>query len=151
MRTGTLTLRITSALDHVFLVGLSVRGICAGVSLDTAAADAVELCVVEAVNNAIEHAYREQPGQPVEVDVEFESELLRIMVRDRGETMDWAAICARAERSDPEDMLSEGGRGIFIMRSLMDTVTYRSAGGWNTLTLVKRLPDAVIPALNAAR
>jgi len=36
MRTGTLTLRITSALDHVFLVGLSVRGICAGVSLDTA-------------------------------------------------------------------------------------------------------------------
>jgi len=37
------------------------------------------------------------------------------------------------------------------MRSLMDTVTYRSAGGWNTLTLVKRLPDAVIPARNAAR
>src|SRR5690242_20035449 len=84
MRTGTLTLSITSALDHVFLVGLSVRGICAGVSLDTACADAVELCVVEAVNNAIEHAYREQPGHPVEVDVEFESECLRIMVRDRG-------------------------------------------------------------------
>ncbi len=141
MRSGSLTLRIDSQLDHVFLIGLSMRAICAAARLDDAAASAVELCVVEAVNNAIEHAYGNQPGSVVEVEAALADTALRIEVRDRGRSMDWAAACALADAHAAEQ-LDEGGRGVFIMRSLMDGLSYHSADGWNVLTMVKQLPSA---------
>lgn len=139
MRMGSLTLRIDSRLDHVFLVGQSVRAICQALPLDANGADAVELCVVEAVNNAVLHAYREQPGHAVEVDIEVGPAALRIAVRDRGRAMDWAAACAHAD-AYALDTLVDSGRGMFIMRLLMDELSYGSANGWNVLTMVKATP-----------
>ncbi len=137
MRTGTLTLRIDSRLGDVPLVGIAVRAICAAIPLGEDETASVELCVVEAVNNAIEHAYGEV-GHPVEVEVVLAAGTLRIVVRDRGHRMDWARACAAAD-GYAADALGEGGRGLFIMRSLMDEVSYRTAGGWNELAMDKRL------------
>jgi serine/threonine-protein kinase RsbW len=142
MRMGSLTLRIDSQLDHVFLIGLAVRAICQTLAID---ADTVELCVVEAVNNAIEHAYGDQPGHAVEVDLDVNPARLQIVVRDRGRAMDWTAACVRAD-AYALDTLAEGGRGLFIMRSLMDHLSYRSANGWNVITMVKQLPAATVAA-----
>jgi len=141
MHSGTLLLRIDSQLDHVFMVGLAVRGLCAAVPFDDEAASAMELCVVEAVNNAIEHAYAGEAGHPVEVEIELTDGAMRVEVRDRGRGMDWAAACSRADRY-AHDQLAEGGRGLVIMRSLADRLSYRCADGWNVLTLYKRLPAA---------
>lgn len=144
MHSGTLTLTIDSRLDHVVLVGLSVRALCAAVPLAEADTDAVELCVVEAVNNAIEHAYGGSPGHAVEIELRLDGVELCIAVRDRGRRMDWPAACALADGS--ADDLAEGGRGLFIIRSLMDALSYRDADGWNALRMVKRLEVARRPA-----
>lgn len=138
MHSGTLTLRIDSRLDYVFMVGLSTHAICAAVPLAESETEAVELCVVEAVNNAIEHAYGGSPGHAVEIELTLDSAALCIVVRDRGLSMDWEAACALAEAYEA-DHLSEGGRGLFIIRSVMDALSYRSAGGCNALRMVKRL------------
>lgn len=150
MHSGTLTLRIDSCLDHVFMVGLSVRAICAAVPLEESASDAVELCVVEAVNNAIEHAYGGSPGHAVEIELTLDRAVLCIVVRDRGRSMDWAAACARAD-AYAADQLAEGGRGLFIMRSLMDALSYHSAGGCNALRMVKRLQIAEVAGARLSR
>lgn len=149
MRSGMLTLRIDSRLDHVFLVGLSVRAICAAAALPADEAAAVELCVVEAVNNAVEHAYREEPGHIVEIELALQMNGLSIKVRDRGLAMDWVAARRNAD-AYAVDPLNEGGRGLFIMRSVMDSLSYRSANGWNVLTMVKRVPAAT-PAAKELR
>lgn len=142
MRPGTLTLRIDSRLDDVWLVGLAVRAVCGVLPLDEEATGAVELCVVEAVNNAIEHAYGETAGHPVEVVASVAAGTLSLAVRDRGRTMPWPPV------PGPEpDALSESGRGMFIMRALMDEVDYARDDGWNVLTLTKHLA----PAAPAAR
>ena len=132
---SALTLRIDSRFDQVPLIGLAVRAIGTAVRLDDGGAGALELCVVEAVNNAIEHAYGGQPGHVVEVEVTLTAAALRVEVRDHGHRMDWVAATARA--AEP---LTEGGRGVVIMRSLMDEVSYASGRGRNVLTLVKQLP-----------
>lgn len=139
MHTASLTLRIDSRLDDVFLVGLSIRSICRVLPLDTTAIDAVEICVVEAVNNAIEHAYGNVPGHAVEVAVTVQHAALHIAVRDQGRAMDWPATCAHADVR-PIDPLADGGRGVFIIRSLMDEVSYADRDGWNVLTMVKYAP-----------
>jgi serine/threonine-protein kinase RsbW len=139
MRAGAITLAIDSQLDHVFLVGLAVRATCCQAGFGDEDAAGIELCVVEAVNNCVEHAYRQEPGHRVEVELVLDGAGLRIDVRDRGRGMDWGAACARAD-AYAADAEAEGGRGIFILRSLMDAVDYRRHGGANVLSLYKRLP-----------
>ena len=90
---------------------------------EAASADVV-LAVSEALNNAIEHAYREVEGT-IRLRVAAEGALLRIQVSDHGH---WS-------ESEPND---ERGRGILLMNSLMDSVEIESNGNGTTVTLERR-------------
>ncbi len=90
---------------------------------EAASADVV-LAVSEALNNAIEHAYREVDGT-IRLRVAAEGALLRIQVSDHGH---WS-------ESEPND---ERGRGILLMNSLMDRVEIESNGNGTTVTLERR-------------
>ena len=138
MRTGALTLSIDSQLEHV----------CAGrhrgprrsaprMPLDDERRPAVELCVVEAVNNAVEHAYGECRGSAVEVCCRRAPSALRIAMRDRGRD----GLARRLARPPPPPRTPHRrrARDLFIMRSLADELSYASRDGVNTLTLVKHL------------
>ena len=138
-RAPTYTMRIDSRLENVCLVARSARVICAGAGFDDGTGCAIELCVVEAVNNAIEHAYAREPGHVVEVALAFAAAAVRVEVRDRGRRMDWPAARARADDYAPD--LAERGRGIVIMRSLMQDVSYRTVDGCNVLSM-KAAPTA---------
>lgn len=141
MRAGAVTLVIDSCLDHVFLVGVAVRGIARDAGLDELRASQVELAVVEGVNNAIEHAYRGVRGQRVEVVVGVTGGRLTIEIADSGLAMQWDTECAAAEARMRSDPLADGGRGLMIIREVMDEVGYRSAGGRNVLSLTKWITD----------
>ena len=141
MRAGAITLTIDSCLDHVFLVGVAVHGIAREAGLDERRASQVELAVVEGVNNAIEHAYRGVPGQRVEVVVGVAERRLTIEIADCGVAMAWATECAAAEARAGADPLADGGRGLMIIRELMDEVDYRSDGRRNVLSLMTWISD----------
>ena len=137
MRTGAVTLTIDSHLDHVFLVGVAVNRICAAVDLGEQVAGEVEAAVVEAVNNAIEHAYANRPGHRVDVRVRLESDGVFVQVCDDGRAIPaetWRAAAAEPER------LAERGRGMMIMRGFMDDVQYAREAGRNVVTMIKRIP-----------
>ncbi|MBI4514663.1 MAG: ATP-binding protein [Deltaproteobacteria bacterium] len=137
MRTGTITLAIDSQLDSVFLVGQAVAAICGASPLGAAKAREVEAAVVEAVNNAIEHAYGNQSGHRVEVVIELQAGCVVCRVCDRGRTMQQSPSNLAEAAGEGAEEPTEGGRGFMIMRSLMDQVSYARAGDQNVLTLVK--------------
>lgn len=134
MRAGRIRLTIDSRLDQVHLVGLALKGICAAIPFSEETAYETELCVVEAVNNAIEHAYDGEPGHDVEVLVSVDRGELRVEVCDQGRSMDWDAVQRRRRNAS---LLDEGGRGFVIMEAYMDRVSYGRSNGRNVLTLVK--------------
>jgi serine/threonine-protein kinase RsbW len=140
MRAGVLRLRIPSDVDHVFLVGLAVNGICSRILHTAEEVYQAELCVVEAVNNVIEHAYWGAIDHSVEIVVRVDEKELTFEVADMGRSMDWQGVLT-ASGTPPIDLRCEGGRGLSIMRSCMDMVSYQSTAGKNVLTLVKRLPE----------
>jgi serine/threonine-protein kinase RsbW len=132
-----LTMRVDSRLENVCRVARSARLIGAGAGFDDDAGRAIELCVVEAMNNAIEHAYAGEPGHLVEIGLACAPPTaVRIEVRDRGRTMDWTSVCARADAYAPD--FAERGRGVVIIRSLMQDVSYCTVRGWNVLSMVLR-------------
>lgn len=131
---------IGSCLEDVVLVSLAVRGICQNTLQDDEIPRQMELSVVEAVNNAIKHAYGGLPGHEVLVTVVVLPDRFVFSVSDSGKAM--AAFEPVEPEVDPDDLdsLPESGMGLMIIRAAMDLVNYRSQDGRNTLTMTKLLP-----------
>jgi len=140
----TLNLSIESKLSDVALIGHAVRGVCACAPLSAEAYGAMEVCVVEAVNNAIAHAYRHQHGYRVETAITLHPDRISFEVSDFGTAI--VEFAPRTLEFDPEDIgsLPENGMGLFIIETIMDEVSYRSENGRNTLSFCHyfRLPQA---------
>jgi serine/threonine-protein kinase RsbW len=137
---------IPSDLKNVYLVDMLIETLCSLVPLDESGAFWIKLCAVEAVNNAIIHAYGKSPDHEVAVRFRIEEDRIVLEVRDTGRAMprhllagqDLDALAGRAD--DPESVATEG-RGLAIIRETMDEVTYGQVDGENRLTMVKRLDN----------
>ncbi len=141
-RQGSLILSLDSRLPNVGLLGAAVQGVCRLAGYRSPEAGLVQLAVVEAVNNALEHAYQQEPGHRVEVELRLDEKRLRFLISDWGRAM--ADPEPREPQFDLEDpaLLPEGGLGLYLIHRIMDQVEYRSEGGKNTLIMSKKLPEA---------
>ncbi len=79
------------------------------------------VAATEAVNNGIFHGNRSNPSKKVHISCRVTEHLLEFHVRDEGEGFNVTNVPSPLEE---ENLLSEHGRGIFLMRTLMDTVKY---------------------------
>ena len=143
-----LRLVIDSDLKDVCLIALSVNKICEYLRMDPVDAYRVELCAVEAVTNAIRHAYGNRAGDEVSVTVCIRDNKLEVEVADTGLAMLAAQVSRLSSGSDVFEFdardrasLPVGGMGLQIMREAMDEVSYQSDGKVNRLLLSKRLSD----------
>ncbi len=133
----TVRLFIDSDLRQVPRVGETVKDLCSSISLPKMEGFDVELCVIEAVNNAILHAYGNKRGYKVEVVIRIQKSRLVIQVSDRGHPMkgDLPRGARRFNFKNPP----ERGRGLYLIKKIMDEVQYTSGRGKNTLTMSKFL------------
>ncbi len=126
---------IESLLERVSLVGIAISALCREHRMDDTACFQMETCVVEAVNNAIIHAYENKAGNNVHIEWLMQDKQLTITISDTGKTM---------IQPIPEKLVaaeSESGRGWFIMQQWTDSVRYTSIDGVNTTLLEKLIPN----------
>ncbi len=93
----------------------------------------VELAVIEACTNIIRYAYPPSSAGQIGICLKEEGRRIEILLLDQGIPFDPAG-------TRPPDLheSKEGGYGIFLVRKIMDSVTYRRRGGrWNCLRLVR--------------
>jgi serine/threonine-protein kinase RsbW len=85
----------------------------------------ISIASIEAVSNAIEHGNRFDGNLRVSVELGVGEGLFRIAVADGG--TGFPADRLEAEAPSPEDpaFLGARGRGIFIMREIMDVIRIR--------------------------
>ena len=96
----------------------------------------LNMVLTEAVVNAIKHANAADPHKEVQIRISISDEELLIKVYDSGRGFDLESVAGPAfNSSQPE----EKGRGIFIIKSLMDSVEYKRARGGNVLEMKKKL------------
>jgi len=97
-------------------------------------AQQLNVVLTEAMANAIRHAHEGDPDKTIHISISLSAEELWIRVFDHGPGFDFDSACAH----EPEK-LEEHGRGIYIIRSLMDTVVYRRTREYNVLEMWKKL------------
>lgn len=138
-KTRIMTMSIDSCLEDVMLISLAIRGICRDILQDDEIPGQMELSVVEAVNNAIKHAYDGQSGNEVRAAVTLRPDRIIFSVSDSGRAMTAAEPMELNVNPDDLENLPESGMGLMIIRAAMDQVDYSSQDGWNTLTMTKLL------------
>jgi serine/threonine-protein kinase RsbW len=94
----------------------------------------LNLVLTEAMTNAIRHANEDDPEKEVHITISILDQLLSIKVYDQGQGFDIGTLPCPDFKA-----LDEGGRGIFIIRSLMDKVIYRRLNGGHVLEMEKAL------------
>ncbi len=94
----------------------------------------INLVLTEAMVNAIRHANINDPDKMVRIVIFFSEDELVIQVHDSGQGFDINNIPA-----PDNEILEDRGRGIFLIKSLMDSVCYRNLVGGNVLEMIKKL------------
>ena len=85
----------------------------------------VEIALREALANAIIHGNHENPRKRVYVRFRCEPDEVSLAVKDEGRGFDSNKM---ANPTAPENIGSVHGRGIYLMRALMDEVRFEEGG-----------------------
>jgi serine/threonine-protein kinase RsbW len=98
-----------------------LRKVGQAVKLDEIRLHKLMVALTEAVNNAILHGNKSNPDKSVALTCEVKEGGLSIRVRDQGGGFKPEAV---ENPLKEENLLRESGRGIFLMRTLMDKVEF---------------------------
>ena len=96
--------------------------------------------LTEALTNAMLYGNEEDPAKRVLVEVIVAGREITARITDEGEGFNPDEI---PDPTTPANLVKPCGRGIFLMRSLMDEVNFNEQG--NSVTLVLRLEPGVSP------
>ena len=96
----------------------------------------VLVATTEAVNNGIIHGNKRNPKKKVLLTFERKNSALVICVQDEGKGFESAKL------PDPlaeENLLRDHGRGVFLIRSLMDTVEFSNVKHGSVVTMTIKM------------
>jgi serine/threonine-protein kinase RsbW len=88
----------------------------------------------EALTNAMLYGNSRDPSKRVLVEIAFQLGRIQARVTDQGSGFDPASV---PDPTTPENLTKPCGRGLFLMRKLLDEVWYNDQG--NQVTLVLKL------------
>jgi serine/threonine-protein kinase RsbW len=115
-------LEIESDPNNLITVEEFVNYFCKDVNLSDDKLSNVLLAVTEATTNAIIHANKCDLNKKVSIDAIVENSKLIIKVKDEGEGFEPADI---PDPTEPENLLKDSGRGVYLMRVYMDDLKYK--------------------------
>jgi serine/threonine-protein kinase RsbW len=120
-------LEIESDPNNLITVEEFVNYFCKDVNLPDEKLANIFLAVTEATTNAIIHANKCDTNKKVTIDAYVENSKLIIKIKDEGEGFEPGNI---PDPTEPENLLKDSGRGIYLMRVYMDDMKYiRTSSG----------------------
>lgn len=81
----------------------------------------ISLAVAEAISNSMKHGNKNDKSKKVTITVQADDEKMIVTLKDEGNGFNPQDI---PDPTQPENILKDSGRGIHIMRSLLDDVRF---------------------------
>lgn len=130
------TLRLPSEVACIEeVVDLVTRHCLAGHDAPARTRFRLQVVLSEALSNAIMRGNREDRGKWVHVRAELGAEVIRLEVTDEGPGFDPGAV---PEPIRPDQLDGANGRGLYLIRKLVDGVQFNAQG--NSICMILRRP-----------
>ena len=107
-------------------------------SLDSETTMNLNLALEEVVSNVILYAYPQKMGENIIIKASSDDNILVFTITDKGDEFDPTKVEDADITLAAEDR-EIGGLGIFIVKNIMNEVTYQRLDGKNILTLKKNI------------
>ncbi len=117
---------IPSNPKNISKVEIFLKKVTKAIRLDEIQFHKLMVSLTEAVNNAMIHGNRSDPKKKVILKCEHLPGWLLLIVEDQGRGFKLDNVANPLKR---KNLLKESGRGIFLMRTLMDKVEFQQTGG----------------------
>ena len=85
----------------------------------------IHVAFEEALRNAMVHGNESDPGKKVTIETEVDGDSVIIAVEDEGPGFKPEDL---PDPTQDENLLKEGGRGVYLMKHLMDELRYENDG-----------------------
>ena len=132
------SITLTNDVQQVPKLAEFVDNVCEAMGFDDLTTMQMNLAIEEAVVNVMNYAYPEGTTGSVNIEVQANDARLKFVISDNGKHFDPTSVAEADTTLSAEDR-SIGGLGIYLVRQLMDSVNYERIGGFNVLTLRKKL------------
>ena len=130
------TIKVPSDPEYLTDVDAFLEGTLRGFGVEESAVADIAISVSELVNNAIVHGNRKAADKRVTVKITMKNRSITITVADEGGGFDPGTV---ADPLADANLLKEVGRGLFIVRSLMDDVEVKPSPKGTTITITKEV------------
>jgi anti-sigma regulatory factor (Ser/Thr protein kinase) len=118
-------LSIPSDFESINKVEILIDDVCSKLQVNEDYYGNVLIAVTEAVNNAIEHGNKLRNDLKVDLSVGDRPADFCFSVKDYGDGFDFNNL---PDPTSPENIEKEDGRGIFLMKSLSESVEFDEGG-----------------------
>lgn len=132
-------LRIKSRTENLALVRKFISSVISEMNSEQNIIDDIVLAVDEAVTNVIKHAYKSSPDGDIVINVKYSAKKVMVEITDFGIPFSPNSVPLPDMKKYFEEK-KVGGLGIYLMKSLMDDVHYKSIPNkFNKVILTKKL------------
>jgi len=118
-------LKINSKPDNIRLVERLIDDVCQIFNVHEDSYGNILIAVTEAVNNAICHGNQNNPDKFVNIGFQNSEKQLIFYVTDEGNGFDYLGL---PDPTDPANIEKIGGRGVFLMKNLADSIEFEQNG-----------------------
>lgn len=129
------SMTLDSVLGSVERVEETAERFARAAGFDEDTASHIAMVAREAAVNGIVHGNKYDPAKHLRASFELTDEVLTIEIADEGAGVDFEGY---VDPTLPENLLRTSGRGIFLMRALMDEVHFRQLNPGTQITMIKR-------------
>ena len=123
----------TKYLEQVEKLSTKVAGYA---HLSESENDDLGIVTTELVNNAIHHGNKNDPSKKVKIIFTVDNEKLELRIYDEGNGFDPEKL---KDPLAPENLFSESGRGIFLIRNIMDSLDFEFTESGTETIVTKNL------------
>ncbi|NOY76512.1 MAG: ATP-binding protein [Calditrichaeota bacterium] len=128
------SLTLASQLDKIEEAALFIEKALINLRYCPKNRDNIVIAATEAITNAIIHGNKNDPKKTVQITVEGLNDRIVIHVKDQGKGFHLHSI---HNPLAPENIMRENGRGILILKSLMDDITFNFSPDGTEIVLTK--------------
>ena len=121
------SLSLSSETKSLLILEKWINKLCETHSISSEKYGNILIAVTEAVNNAIIHGNLNVVSKKTVVSYDISEKTLSFFIKDEGVGFDFNNL---PDPTDPENIETPDGRGIFLMRHLSDDVVFHNEGSF---------------------
>lgn len=127
-------LTLPSSFDAIAQVEGAAEAMALRAGFDEDTASNIAMATHEACVNAVKHGNKFAPEKTVSVFLQRTAKDITVRIADQGAGLDLSTL---PDPLDPANLLRDSGRGVFLMRAIMDEVNFRQLEPGTEVTLIK--------------